>query len=728
MKRLVCFLAIAFAACGGSASSSDLARWQQQAANVTIIRDNWGIPHVYGKSDADAVFGLLYAQAEDDFNRVEVNYINAMGRMAEVEGKEALYGDLRMQLFIDSTVVKQEYVASPDSLKALMNAFADGLNYFLHTHPEVKPKLITRFEPWMALTFSEGSIGGDIESISLRNLEAFYGDKQAAMVANVDANPDLEPRGSNGIAIAATNTSAGHPLFLINPHTSFYFRPEVHMVSEAGLNAYGAVTWGQFFVYQGFNEYNGWMHTSTAADVIDEYAETVEKKGEEYFYKYGSELKPFMVRTLRLPYKDGATLAHREFRVYVSEHGPVIRADQDKWITIKLMVAHEKALSQSFLRTKTTGLADFKRVMELRTNSSNNTVYASAEGDIAYFHGNFMPKRDTSFSWSGVVDGSNPATEWKGLHSVDEMIVIHNPSTGWIQNTNSTPFTASGSASPRRDQYPSYMAPDEENARGLHAVRVLKDRKDFTLESLIVAAYDPYLTGFDALIPALLANYDQLAATDALKAPLKGAVDSLRSWDRKTGVASVPTTLAVYWGQELMRRARADEYYESGPVFDYMAGKMSAAERLGALQAAVAQLDSSFGTWKTPWGEVNRFQRVTGDIVQPFDDSKPSLPVGFASGTWGSLASFGARIYPGTKKMYGTSGNSFVAVVEFGPRVRAKSILAGGESGDPASPHFYDQAKMYSEGAFKDVRFYREDVEAHAKRTYHPGDAEADAR
>ena len=729
MTRLLALLALALVACSRPpAPSPEVARWQQQAQNVTIIRDNWGIPHVYGKSDADAVFGLLYAQSEDDFNRVEVNFINAMGRMAEVEGKAALYRDLRMQLFIDTTVVKQEYESSPDSLKVLMNAWADGINYFLHTHPEVKPKLLMRFEPWMALTFSEGSIGGDIESISVAGLEAFYDSAAVKKVATFEQNPDLEPRGSNGFAIAGSNTANGNPLFLINPHTSFYFRPEVHVVSEAGLNAYGAVTWGQFFIYQGFNEHNGWMHTTTAADVIDHYAESVVHKEGAYFYKYGSDLKPFTVRRLRLPYKDGASMSFKDFTTYASAHGPVIRAEGDKWISIKLMVEHQKALTQSYQRTKTTGYEDFKRVMQLRTNSSNNTVYASAGGDIAYFHGNFMPKRDVKFKWAGVVDGSNPATEWQGLHAVEDIVQIHNPSTGWIQNTNSTPFTASGSASPKRENYPAYMAPDEENARGLHAVRVLKDKKDFTLESLIAAAYDPYLTGFEALIPALLASYDQLSAADARQAALKEPIDSLRAWDLRSSVASVPTTLAMYWGLDLMKRARTAEDYEAGPVFDYMAKKMAPSQRLEALQAAVTQLDADFGTWKTPWGEVNRFQRITGDIEQPFSDTAPSLPVGFASGTWGSLASFGARSYPGTKKMYGTSGNSFVAVVEFGKRITAKSILAGGVSGDAKSPHFYDQAQMYSEGKFKDVRFYKEDVTKHAERTYHPGETGSGVR
>ena len=714
MKIRLLLLA-ALAACAPAAPTNpDLARWEAHAKNTTIIRDNWGVPHVYGKTDADAVFGLLYAQSEDDFNRVETNYILAAGRMAEVVGPSALYADLRMHLFIDTVEVKKEYETSPDWLKALMNGFADGINYYLHTHPKVKPKLLTRFEPWMALTFSEGSIGGDIETVPLDGIEAFYGGKATPKpIAAVEPVLDLEPRGSNGLAIAPANSATGHALLLINPHTSFYFRPEVQMVSDEGLHAYGAVTWGQFFIYQGFNEHAGWMHTSSAADVIDEYAESVVRTDGATGYQYGNDVRPFTEKKVRLAYRDGDSLAHREFTTYSSHHGPVIREENGKWISVKMMVEHEKALTQSFLRTKTKSYDEFTKVMELKTNSSNNTVFADGDGNIGYFHGNFMPKRDPKFNWAGVVDGSDPATEWQGLHSLDEMIHVHNPATGWIQNCNSTPFTVSGSASPKRKDYPSYMAPDQENARGIHAVRVLENRKGFTVESLIEAAYDSYLTGFEPILPGLLKAYDQLATTSPLKAQLKEPIDSLRKWNLRFSVTSVPTTVAVYWGQEMVRVARAAEDTES-PL------KVTGAQRLAALAVAVTKLETDFGTWKTGWGEVNRFQRVSGEIVQPFNDSLPSLPVGFASAQWGSLASFGSRFY-GTKKMYGTSGNSFVAAVEFGPRVRAKSVLAGGVSGDPKSPHFYDQAEMYAKGQFKDVLFYREDVEKHAERTYQPG-------
>ena len=704
---------------GAVHASAEQARWQASARRVTIMRDTWGIPHVFGKTDADAVFGLMYAQAEDDFNRVERNYINALGRLAEVEGEAEIWRDLRMKMFITPAAMQAKYAASPAWLKKLMVSFADGLNFYRHTHPEVKPKLITRFEPWMALSFSEGSIGGDIEGISLQALAAFYGDKP--MAASADSGFDPEPRGSNGFAIAPKLSKSGRALLLINPHTSFYFRPEVHVASDQGLNAYGAVTWGQFFIYQGFNERAGWMHTSGGGDVVDEYLETVTERDGKVSYLYDGKARAMKAVPITLPYKTATGMASKTVTAYFSHHGPVVRSAGGKWVAVKLMQEPLKALTQSFLRTKARNYQAFYKTMELRTNSSNNTVYADADGTIAYFHGNFLPRRDPAFDWRHPVDGSNPATEWQGLHTIGETITLRNPATGWIQNTNNWPFQAAGASSPRVQDYPRYMWALPENARGLHAVRVLEHAHDMTLESLIAAAYDSYLTAFEPLVPALLKDYDALAPQAPLRAALAPQVAALRGWDLRFSAASVPTALAVYWGQEMVAAAADDAKAAELPVIDFIQTRIGPDARLQALVRATAKLEADFGAWQTPWGEINRFQRASGDIDQRYDDAKPSLPVAFTSANWGSLAAFGMSAPQTNKRIYGDRGNSFVAAVEFGPRLRAKSVLAGGNNAKAGSPHFEDQAAMYARGAFKDVLFYKEDIKQHLERQYHPG-------
>ncbi|CAN5186425.1 penicillin acylase family protein [soil metagenome] len=708
------------------APAADLARQRATAARVEIVRDDWGIAHVHGKSDADAVFGMVYAQAEDDFNRVESNYLTALGRTAEAEGETAIWQDLRMKLFVDPTDLKVRYAASPPWLKALMDGWADGLNFYLTTHPATKPKVITHFEPWMALSFTEGSIGGDVERISLGELEAFYGQPVALAETRArelaQAVAFKEPSGSNGIAIAPSITQDGHALLLINPHTSFFFRSELQMTSDAGLNAYGAATWGQFFIYQGFNAHAGWMHTSSTVDVVDEFAETVSRKDCKLSYRYGAEERPVAVSTIEVPYRTaGGSLASKTFTAYRTHHGPIVRAEGGRWLAFAMMYRPVEALEQSFLRTKTTDYASFLKVAELKANSSNNTLFADDKGEVAYLHPQFIPKRDDRFDYTKPVDGADPATDWNGLHALSDAPHLKNPPNGWLMNTNNWPYSMAGPYSPKPANFPRYMDTVGETPRGVHATRVLTGRKAFTLPGLIAAAYDPYLTAFADLIPTLSKAYDQTPDGDPTKARLAAQMAALRGWDLKWSARSTETALAVFWGEALWAKSAAEARKQGVSVYGYMADQTTPAQKLTALAEASDRLAADFGDWRTPWGQINRFQRNDGAIVQHFDDARPSIAVPFASAQWGSLASFGARRYPGTKKYYGTSGNSFVAAVEFGPRVKAMAVSAGGESGDPGSKHFGDQAPRYAAGDLRTVYFYPDEWAGHVERRYRPG-------
>ncbi|MCM0041287.1 MAG: acylase [Algoriphagus sp.] len=699
------------------AQQQEINRWEAQANKVEIIRDDFGVPHIYGSRDADVVFGLLYAQCEDDFRRVERNYLWALGRLSELEGEKELYSDLRAQLYMTTEEAKEAYQQAPEWLKELCVAFADGINYYLHTHPEVRPLVITHYEPWMPLFFFEGSIGGDIERISTARLKAFYepGTVQLSVRRQQEQFLAEEPKGSNGIAIAPSLSESGKAMLLINPHTSFYFRPEVHVVSEEGLNAYGAVTWGQFFVYQGFNEKTGWIHTSNFVDFFDEFVEEVSVESGKFSYRYGNETRPVETHQISLRYKEGDQLKEKEFTIYRTHHGPITHLEQGKWVATKINWNPIQALIQSYTRTKLANYAEFKEMMNLRTNSSNSTVFADSEGNIGYFHGNFIPKRNPKFDFSNSVDGSDPATDWQGLHTVDESIRILNPGTGWIQNCNSTPFTAAGEFSPKKDNYPSYMAPDQENFRGIHASKLLKEQtKKLNLDTFLELAYDPYLPAFSFLIPELLGSI-----SNTVPARYAPAMELLRNWDYRTSKGSVAMSIAHFYGENYQRRFRSlSRFAEPDPN----AKIPTPAELQAVFIQTLEQMNTDFGTWNTPWGEINRFQRLSGDIAAGFDDSKPYIPIGLASGNWGALAAYGARATENTKRLYGYRGNSFVAVVEFGEKVRAKSILAGGQQADPNSPHFFDQAQRYADAHFKEVPFYREDVEKRKVRSYRPGE------
>ncbi len=709
-------------------NQKEIRRAQALAKAVTIIRDNYGVPHIYGKTDADVVFGLMYTQCEDNFKGIERNYLYQLGKQTEVDGENSLAIDIQLQLIADSADAIKDYKNSSPAFKKLLDAFADGVNYYLYKHPEVNPKVFKRFEPWYALMFTDGSVAAtETGGIKLDETKSFYadgGEKLGAVINHPGKDYEFvneRETGSNGFAIAPSRSASGHALLYINPHVPFYFRSEVELVSQEGLHAYGAVTWGQFFIYQGFNKHCGWMHTSSYADVADLYAEKVSKKDGKWYYEYDGKLRPFTTRKLVINIKKGDHLEQNVITTYYSHHGPVLGSRDGKWLTLKANNRSYNALLESWLITKTNNLAQYKKAMDLVSNATNSTVYADDKGNTIFWYGNYIPKRDPKYDWSLPVDGSTPATEWQGVHPLKDIVTTINPATGWIQNCNSTPFTDAGTSSPDKNKYPVYMAPDGENHRALTAIKVLKDARNLTLNSLIAKGYDHYLAAFDDLLPPLFSAYDN--APDSVKNQLVEQIKVLQAWDKRTAVNSVASALAIEWGTlmlKLMPPPKTDQ--ESTYIVQRIkavAANTPGRKQLELLLAVVKNLQSRFGTWQVQWGDMNRYQRPADGIT--FDDKLPGIRVGLTGSGFGQLPSFQSRTV-NTQKRYGYSGNSFVAAVEFGPKVKAKSIMTGGQSFNPSSKNFTDQAQGIIDGKFKDVLFYKNDVLKHVQKTYHPGD------
>ena len=726
MKCIFTGLLLLFSGLMYGQSSAEILRWKQYSKRTTIYRDSFGVPHIYGKKDADAVFGLLYAQCEDDFSRVEMNYIEKLGRMAEVKGSKALAYDLYIRLIIDQEAAKQDFARAPEWLKQLLRAYADGINYYLYKHPETKPALLTHFEPWYPLLWTDGSIGaistGDVTEVETG---LFYGltKPNVSYLPKKYQDPEEKLTGSNGFAVGPSRSTSGQAMLYINPHVTFYFRPEVHVASEEGLHVYGAVTWGQFFVYQGFNEFGGWMHTSSEVDVADAYAETTREQAGNMQYLFEGKWRQMAEKQIQLRVK--GDVMPISVKAYFTHRGPVLAKRNGQWISVRSFNRSMTSLIQSWARTKTTSFADFKRVMAMRGNTSNNTVYAGRGGNIAYWHGNFVPKRDASKDWGQVQDGRFAKNDWQGLHALDEIVHVYNPSSGWIQNCNSTPFTVSGASSPRRQDYPIYMAPDGENFRDRNAVRLFKQVDKLDIDGMIALGYDRKLMAFETLIPAMLKKIDGLVNLSELeKNLLKEPLDSLRHWDFYAHSNSIAQTLAVRWGQKIM--PKVPKAIQSGGETDAVINLTNFAEsgdaqsQASALMEVIHELKQQWGTWQVKWGDMNRFQRIANEDPAVFKDEEPSLAVPFTSSAWGQLPSYTSKAFNGSKKWYGVNGNSFICAVEFGPKIKAKSLLAGGESGHRGNPHFFDQASMYTEGKFKPVFFDRSEVMKQATLKYHP--------
>lgn len=738
--------------------TNEQARWNKHVAQTTIIRDNWGIPHIYGKTDADAVFGLMYAQCEENFPQIEKNFLEMLGRLMELKTNvfsgpnqaSKIYADLMMKLIQDSADAIKDYNNSPVWFQQLLQAHADGINYYLAKHPNVHPEVITKFKPWYHLMWTDGSVSPTRSGgIKEKDVATFYGQVKDAAVYNKVSIPnpfDMEDKtlkGSNGFAIAPMHSKSGNAMLYINPHVPFYFRSEMHMVSEEGLNVYGAVTWGQMFIYQGFNEHVGWMHTSSYADVADVYLEKVSKQANGFTYEYENKQLPITTRLIDLKYYENGVLKTKQITTYKTHHGPVMGMKGDKWLSLHENNRSLNALIECWSRTKSKNLKEYTTALNLLSNNSNNTVYADADGNIAYWHGNFMPKRnDNYFDYTRPVDGSIKATDWNGVHPLNEIVQSINPINGWLQNCNATPFSVAGINSPKSENYPSYMAPDGENPRGLNAVRLLGAIDKISLDELIQLGYNKHLTAFDLLLPSLIAESKKIQNKDNVEKARKSfmtpelekAIDYLEKWNHDADTNSIAQTIAITWMAEINNNPPGFAKFSFNPSTEEEGTRIikrfeSINEqgidfKLHWLSNALTNLKGTYGTWEIPWGQINRYQRV--EAGANFNDSLASIAVAQTSSKFGQLPAFESKIMPSsntpsTKKRYGYSGNSFIAAVSFGKRLVAKTIITGGQSRWANDKHFTDQAQMYIDGNFKNVNFYKEDVLAHKVTSYKPG-------
>lgn len=723
---ILALLALSFKVSAQTFSPKEIKALKKEAQQITIVKDRYGIPHVYTKTDEQAVFGMSYVQCEEFFDKLESSLISRLGRQAEVDGEPAIYKDLWTRMYTDSTRAKALYKESPKWLQKLCDGFAGGVNLYLITHPDKKTKLIKRMEPWMSLMNNVPALGGsNIDEAGFAALYSKKGQRFTSYVPSFEADNLREPAGSNGWAIAPSRTKSKNAMLLINPHSEFYGRIEIQVTSAEGLNSYGAPFIGQFSLFQGFNEYLGWMHPVSLSDGKDLYAETVEQKDGKYYYKYNGEMKAVDSTEITVPYKKGNEILTKKFTVYSTHHGPVVSILNKKWVSLKTINGSIDLLAMHWEKMKAKNFDQFKASMDKRVMTGSNVMYADRDGNIAYWHGNFVPKKDHSLNWKRPVDGSTDATEWKGTYSLDEIPNYKNPANGWLQNCNSTVLYATGPYDSTMAKKPEFMFPDGQTPRAMNAILVLDKIKDATIDDIIAAAHDTYLPNAARFIPNLIYSY---TSSEKPMPELAGPIAALKAWDFRTDTSSVATTLAVMWIEKIIEMdvAKLEKPYTMEERYSVTNGaavstdNLTARQMTDAFKEVVAELTKDFGTWKVAWGTVNRYQRnPEGELGT---DSKKSWPLPATPGYLGSLNAYVSKKSPDSKKRYGLTGNTFVAVVEFGKELKAKTILTGGSSSDPKSPHFTDQVDGYINHQYKDIFFYKKDVLANAEKTYHPGE------
>jgi acyl-homoserine-lactone acylase len=669
------------------------------ARTVTIYRDTYGVPHVFGRTDASTVFGFAYAQAEDNFWRVEENFINALGRASELYGEKSLDEDRLNHALEIPRLAREEYARLDRHMRSLCDAYAAGLNYYLARHPEARPRLLTKIEPWYTLAFIRYNYyqNGFARDRSLRGIGL-----ETAGIEN-----DLKDHtGSNGWVVGPSKSASGHALLFINPHLPFFGPGQVyegHVHSDEGWNFTGYTRFGFPLPYVGHNENGGWVSTDNAADLTDVYLETFDDPARPLAYKYGKEYRLATEHVEEIRVKTPAGLETHRFTMRKTHHGPILGARDGKMLSLRMA----KFESDGWLRewydmTRATSLAALKRAIAPLNMLFGNVMYADRQGNTWYLYNGAVPKRDPRFDWSKPVDGSDPATEWQGYHSMDELPQLTNPKTGWMQNCNTTPFLLTSEGNPDPATFPKYMVQEDDNPRGAISREILSGKSTFTFDDWTRLAFDTRVMSAGRRLPDLLAAIKAKADGNSRLGEIHA---ELSRWNRRSSNESVAMTLFSLWHDRIGR--------DENPTVE---------KQLEALDEVVNQLERDFGTWKVAWGEITRLQRRDESKDQEFSDQSPSVPVSGVNGNDGAVFTLYATPVRGQKRRYGVAGGTYISVVEFGPKVRALSIHTFGASGDPKSRHYMDQSVLYARGEFKPAWLTLADIRANLEAAYHPGE------
>ncbi len=724
-------IALALAPAALPAARKQNANVEKIARSVTIYRDAYGVPHIYGPTDASCVFGYAYAQAEDNFWQIEDSYIRALGRALEVYGERTLSDDLLNRALEITRLAKQEYERCSPRARELAQALVDGFNYFLDRNPQIKPRLITHFEAWQPFAFSRftiyqlfifGKSGLKVDEIRSAVQEmtadgAPAGSTTSMLNLPLSAFDEPQPEpviGSNMWAITPTKSATGHAMLFINPHQPF-FGPgqwyEGHLHSNEGWDLSGASFFGSPYPSIGHNQSLGWSHTVNDPDIVDLYIEKFDDAKNPLAYRYGDGTRNATEWTDTIKVKTPKGLDAKTFKFRKTHHGPIVAVREGKPLAIKLARLEEGGwIDEWYAMGKSKTLAEFKAAMSRVAIPMFNTMYADREGNIFYVYNGSVPRRSTKFDWSKPVDGSNPETEWQSYHSLDELPQMTNPQTGFLQNCNQTPFTTTTEGNPAKESFPAYMTRESDNARARISRRILSTREKFSFDDWAKAGFDTTVIEAETQIPEIVKEWEKLKSTDASRAEkLAEVISELKAWNGVSTTESKAMTLFALWF-ERMAKLRAERVKD-----DWL--------RIRALEEISNELARDWGTWRVAWGEINRLQRIqSGGELEQFSDARPSLPISGAPGPVGIVNNFYARPEKGQKRRYGVAGTSFVSVVEFGPKVQARSLLVFGQSADPASPHHFDQAQLYSKRQFKPAWFTLEEIKANSKLVYHPGE------
>lgn len=712
MYRAILRIALLITLVTQSAFADDGDAW---AKRVTIHRDEWGVPHIYAPTDAAVAFGSAYSQCEDHFWQLEDTYIRSIGRYAEIAGEGAVQSDLEVALFELVDTSRRDLEKLPENIRQICVAFAAGYNYFLAKNPGVKPRLLERMEPHHVLCFERYMILGRLLGAAhapRRKLKALAAEEAASL-------------GSNQWAIGPSKTRDGTAMLFINPHQPWYgsgMFTEMHVRSDEGWNFSGAMYPGAPFPTAGFNEHLGWAYTVNAADISDVYRLTFDHPEDRLKYRYGTGYRQAEEWRVTIAVKTDSGLEERPYVLRKSHYGPIIAKEDDQhYLAVRVPKLYDGSrMVQAIAQAKSHTFEEWYAAASMLQLQTFNTTYADSDGNIFYLYNGTVAIRNPDKDWTKPVDGSDPENEWGDFHPITDLPQILNPISGFLQNCNSTPFTTTDVGNPSLKDFPSYMVEDkyDDKRRAKMSRYLLRRANDFTFEDFQALAFDTTLYWPMTELPRYERRFEALKESNPdLAERVRPYIEHLLDWDYTSSIESTHTTLTVEWYEQLYGRGYPVETLKPEFVNDVEA-------RFRALITAADRLRERYGEWRIPYGAIHRIQRAPSDAVV-FSDVLPSLPIAGVRGPLGiafTIYHTPPTDQPNQNLQYARTGASYMAVYEFGPRTKGASYLHYGQSHNPDSPHYFDQARLLSERKFKPAWIYWDDVLAHTERAYHPGE------
>ncbi|MDG1859879.1 MAG: penicillin acylase family protein, partial [Emcibacteraceae bacterium] len=699
-----------------------------QSENVTIYRDEWGVPHIHGKTDGDAAFGMGYAQAEDNFDQLERGFIMGIGRSAEYLGESALLADWVVHSFENNELSKRDYENATPEVKALLDGYAAGINYYIDTHPELEIKLLDHIEPWYSLALIRrwyylGGFLGRLDFTTEERTAAFEAiNGETLEMAQLEI-PKYDPEdrkefGSNAWAANGTKIDGTGSYLFINPHLPAFGigqTYEAHMMSDDGWNFTGYARFGYPLPYIGFNENLGWMSTDNYSNQEDSWTEHFDDPENPLNYTYGDGTREATEWDGEIKVMGSGV---RKVKFRKTHHGSVVAMRDGNYLSGMFATFDQPGwLDQWYNMQRANNVDEFTKAIEPQRMNFGNIMYADRDANIWYIYNGSVPIRNEGFDWDNAVDGSNPDTDWKGYHTLADLPQVKNPVSDMMQNTNTSPFTVSMSQSDAKEaNYPTYMVREGDNARSRNARRILNKHEKFDFATWEFESLDTTMIEWQTSKPQIMKAYSTTSAANSERATkLAPVVAMLDGWDGVATLTSPEPTIYANWRESLYETSSTAEYTKSDD------------EIIEALEKTVDELVIDWGTWQVAWGEANRSQRPALDAsgAPIFSDDVPSIATpGVPGWSGGSQIGFNKRI-DGLKRRYKTGGNSYTAIVDF-PKDRSvltksKSIHVFGASADPSSENNMDQAQLLANKKYKPAWLYLEDVKENAVRSYQPG-------